>query len=102
MKSFVRSGNLRGFDGGNSLPKFRHGVCSGVIELRLNFWISFKGESVVDFIISCGAVAGAVTWGRDTPSHLLFFFYPVYGLDKSKDNFHSLLYGISKYTDVIH
>jgi hypothetical protein len=49
--------------GNNSLPKFRHGVCSGVIELQLNFWISFKGESVVDFIIYCGAVAGAVTWG---------------------------------------
>jgi hypothetical protein len=55
-----------------SLPKFRHGVCSGVIELRPNFWISFKGESVVDLIIYCGAVAGAVTWGRDTPDPLYF------------------------------
>jgi hypothetical protein len=45
-------------------------VCSGVIELRPNFWISFKGESVVDLIIYCGAVAGAVTWGRDTPDPL--------------------------------
>jgi hypothetical protein len=37
-----------------------------VVLLRLlNFWISFKGESVVDLIIYCGAVwlVRVVTWG---------------------------------------
>lgn len=76
---------MRGFDRVYSLPKFRHGVCSGVIELRLNFWISFKGESVVDLIIYCGAVAGEVTWGRDTPV-IFLLRHPVYSAGKSRNN----------------
>lgn len=42
-----------------------------LLRLQLNFWISFKGESVVDLIIYCGAVvaseANHVEWAVVDP-----------------------------------
>jgi hypothetical protein len=43
-----------------------------LLRLQLNFWISFKGKSVVDLIIYCGAVVaeGPDHVGGDSP-HLI-------------------------------
>lgn len=42
-----------------------------LLRLQLNFWISFKGESVVDLIIYCGAAvadeANHVEWAVIDP-----------------------------------